>query len=294
MSFFPYRTNNNNNRNNGNSSPFSNNNANNNENDDDLTPQNNSLVQLIPSSLFRSNNINETRYTPLTGQDETQDTQRTPNPPPTTPPQPVVLDPDSDPTWVNIGNNNNNGEDDDFFITNANTNAQAAEQARRQRILRLLLILCIVFLFMDGNNSFAPYHKKTDESNEGIPPDEILLPSLDIQDIRAVLLPQRDIHFKRQNVTGYYRAEWKSVVTTHVSPSSVTSEASTLSSNDTETSEEEHEGISVMQFKTVNIYNIPDLSFVYGVNRVYENAKVQKDFSYPFQGKNSVPLFYHL
>lgn len=186
-----------------------NNNNNNNDADD---PENNSFIQLIPRSLFRSN-----PYTPVNRNDEVE------NPPPAAAnPAANFNNPQANDAPTNNNPQNlqtqmlhdpDDVEDDEFenrlFGGINNNNNFMAEQARRQRILRLALIMCIFFLFMDGNQRNAAGRKK--DNGPTIPTDEIVLPSQDINDIRSVFLPLRPVNFKRQNVTGSYRGEWQNI-----------------------------------------------------------------------------------
>jgi hypothetical protein len=162
--------------------------------------------------------------------------------------------------------------------TTPGTNA-TFEQARRQRMLRMLMIFCVLLFLMDSSSNGGAPSKKDNNSSNAPPSDEILLPSQEIGDLRSFFFPLRDVNFKRQNLTGFYRGEFELV-----SSSKINSSSSFAAVKEKEKKKKEKEGVSILQFRTVNIYNVPDLSFIYGVTRVYEKAQFQKELSYPFQG----------
>jgi len=173
------------------------------------------------------------------------------------------------------------------------------ERLRRQQVVRLGVLLCLLLVMYDGsmmNSHHAPLGSKHTSDDSKPKPTPFT------SRVNNVIGAQRGLssYMYPRNVTGMYRGSWARVIMT---PKQVSDQLQIVnasigtwydeSSYSTPTAagmqlippaSYASSGKLLMQLKAVAVDNIPDMTFVYGVIKLYGAGVQSSDILYPLQG----------
>ena len=161
------------------------------------------------------------------------------------------------------------------------------ERLRRQQLIRFALLLCIMILFLDRPENVHPLPSS---SSSGDSDGDITggQPSTVYQ--QRLTNVMRNLHSQEsypRNITGIYQGTWVTYGKNEIKVSINSTESDTtfkdIDQNSTP-AETTRNGQMLIQIRSINVAEVPELDFVYGVVKLFKADSTSSDVLYPLQG----------